>query len=84
MSTFEPDFRVIASEVDEDGNRKITRIQLVGGSLQFCTRPAMAGDFIGHPCPDCGHTNLVHPGASNPALRHCVLCELTARPRSDG
>jgi predicted RNA-binding Zn-ribbon protein involved in translation (DUF1610 family) len=34
-------------------------------------------DFlIGHPCPDCGHTNIAHPGSMNPRLRSCVICEM--------
>ena len=27
-------------------------------------------------CPLCGHGGLVHPGAHNPALTHCLLCEV--------
>lgn len=28
------------------------------------------------PCPDCGHTALVHPGVYNPELRSCALCNM--------
>ena len=41
-----------------------------------CTRQTIVGDVIGSACPDCGHTNVVHPGAHNPAIESCVLCRL--------
>lgn len=44
-----------------------------------CTRPTTAGEMIGDPCTDCGHTNVVHPGRLNPALTACVLCELVGQ-----
>ena len=31
--------------------------------------------WAGAPCPDCGHTMLVHGGPANPALELCVTCE---------
>ena len=43
-----------------------------------CERSDFAGERFGAPCPDCGHTNLVHPHSGNPALTACVLCELEA------
>lgn len=32
---------------------------------------AFVGEFIGDPCPDCGHSNVLH---SQP--RGCIGCEL--------
>lgn len=43
---------------------------------EACTRPTVAGELVGGSCPDCGHTTLVHPGTSNPALQACVICTL--------
>lgn len=45
--------------------------------MSICTTPATAGERIGKPCDDCGHTNLVHPGTHNPALDACLLCQLS-------
>jgi hypothetical protein len=44
-----------------------------------CVAQIRGSDPIGAPCPDCGHTNLVHPGHANPALTECVLCVLVNR-----
>ena len=45
----------------------------------ICTRSTGGSDRIGAACPDCGHTNLVHPQAyANPSLTACVICELLA------
>lgn len=41
-----------------------------------CTRTFNAGQVLGRACPDCRHTNLVHPGGHNPDIRQCVLCIL--------
>lgn len=48
--------------------------------MTACTRTAanVAGVDLA-PCPDCGHTLLVHPSALNPALTACALCALTAQ-----
>lgn len=35
--------------------------------------------WASQPCPDCGHTALVHPGPSNPALFGCALCQVEDR-----
>lgn len=43
-----------------------------------CTRRNAAGEAIGEACPECGHTNVVHPGRANPALDACVLCVMLA------
>lgn len=48
------------------------------GRVQACGRRSRPGDVIGAACPDCGHTNLLHPGPSNPALSACIVCELAA------
>lgn len=44
-----------------------------------CTKSDWEGEVVGAACPDCGHTNAVHPGVHNPVLDACVLCRL--RPR---
>lgn len=31
---------------------------------------------IGEACPDCGHTNVLHPGPHNPSLDECLVCRL--------
>lgn len=46
-----------------------------------CARRVRAGEVIGAACPDCGHTNSVHPGTQNPAVESCVLCRLEALTR---
>lgn len=28
------------------------------------------------PCPECGHSDSLHPGVLNPALTGCLVCEL--------
>lgn len=43
-----------------------------------CTRGGWGATVPGQACDDCGHTNLVHPGDHNPALRECLLCQLAA------
>jgi Zn ribbon nucleic-acid-binding protein len=42
-----------------------------------CTVRTEAGARAGAPCPNCGHTNLVHPGPDNPDVVECVICGLT-------
>lgn len=45
----------------------------------LCTGRAAQGMRIGTlplGCLRCGHTMLLHPGAHNPALEHCLVCEL--------
>ena len=37
----------------------------------LCTWECPAGWRIGDPCPECGHSDLVHVGT-----RHCPVCEL--------
>ena len=37
----------------------------------FCTWQAPAGRRIGDPCPECGHSDVVHVGTD-----HCPVCEL--------
>lgn len=54
------------------------QVRVVDLAAGPCRRPVAAGDLIGTPCPDCGHTNLIHPGTHNPALECCVICELVA------
>lgn len=41
-----------------------------------CTRGTAGHDMIGAACPVCGHTNLVHPGLSNPSLSSCAVCQI--------
>lgn len=31
---------------------------------------------VGSACPRCGHSGLAHPMAGNPAVTHCLLCEI--------
>jgi hypothetical protein len=38
---------------------------------ELCTWHPAAGRVIGHPCPVCGHSDLVHIGTE-----HCPVCEL--------
>jgi hypothetical protein len=38
---------------------------------EFCTWLALPGWVAGHPCPVCGHADLVHIGVD-----HCPVCEL--------
>jgi hypothetical protein len=38
---------------------------------ELCTWHPAAGRVIGHPCPVCGHSDLVHIGVD-----HCPVCEL--------
>ena len=46
-----------------------------GGWLTvLCTRRNSGTDIIGAPCPQCGHTNMLHPGTANPSLEACALC----------
>lgn len=47
-------------------------------AVEICTQRAIAGELIGDPCPNCGHTNLAHGGGHNPAVDACVICELQA------
>lgn len=42
----------------------------------ICRSGISAGMMIGIPCPNCGHTDLVHPGGHNPAISSCLLCLL--------
>lgn len=45
----------------------------------LCTTQALGSDRIGAACPDCGHTNIVHPNPQgNPSLTHCLFCSLEA------
>jgi hypothetical protein len=37
----------------------------------FCHWKPLAGHELGHPCPVCGHSDLVHIGTE-----HCPVCEL--------
>lgn len=41
-----------------------------------CTKSDFTGEVIGNACPDCGHTNVLHPGRHNPALNECLVCVL--------
>lgn len=41
-----------------------------------CRSGIPANSMIGVPCPNCGHTDLVHPGGHNPAVGECLLCVL--------
>lgn len=43
-----------------------------------CVRRTPDGEAIGEPCPDCGHTNLLHPGPTNPGLGACLACDYYA------
>lgn len=54
----------------------VDRRAVSAGDPVACTTPTPAGEVLGKPCPDCGHTNLAHPGASNPSLSVCVICEM--------
>jgi hypothetical protein len=47
-----------------------------GGPI--CRSGIPAGSMIGVPCPNCGHTDLAHPGGHNPAIGECLLCRLEA------
>jgi hypothetical protein len=38
---------------------------------EHCTWQTPAGWRLGHPCPVCGHSDLVHIGTD-----HCPVCEL--------
>lgn len=48
----------------------------------ICTRhigpDATIPEWLGAPCPDCGHTNLGHPGVTNLTLDACLICEVQA------
>lgn len=48
------------------------------GNPPVCTSPAGAVEYLGAPCPSCGHTTIAHPGPSNPALVECILCRVQA------
>lgn len=41
-----------------------------------CRAGVSPGQMIGVPCPNCGHTDLVHPGVHNPAISACLVCLL--------
>lgn len=43
-----------------------------------CTRRSKGSERIGAPCPDCGHTNIAHPGVGNPSLTECAICSMLA------
>lgn len=47
----------------------------------ICTRhvtPEDQPEWLGAPCPDCGHTTLGHPGMTNTTLDGCLICEVQA------
>ena len=44
------------------------------GQVRTCTYRTQPTDLIIGPCEYCGHTNLVHPGKSNPSLDECAIC----------
>jgi hypothetical protein len=48
----------------------------------ICTRhvgpDATMPEWMGAPCPDCGHTTLGHPGITNLTLDACLICEVQA------
>jgi hypothetical protein len=48
----------------------------------ICTRhvgpDATTPEWMGAPCPDCGHTTLGHPGITNLTLDACLVCEVQA------
>ena len=46
----------------------------------ICNRPTdppedASPSWLGAPCPDCGHTTLLHPGPANPGLAYCLTCD---------
>lgn len=45
--------------------------------VKACRMRVIAGQLIDVACPNCGHTQHLHPGPHNPALRACLLCELS-------
>lgn len=50
---------------------------LVRRGPDVCRRRTLAADLVGRPCPDCGHTDYLHPGNyNNPHLDACVICAL--------
>jgi uncharacterized Zn finger protein (UPF0148 family) len=44
----------------------------------FCHWKPLAGHELGHPCPVCGHSDLVHIGTG-----HCPVCELVFQATPD-
>lgn len=45
---------------------------------EVCQKSDFAGQIVATPCPDCGHTNVLHPGVHNPKLDECLVCRLEA------
>jgi hypothetical protein len=45
---------------------------------QLCNAHPIATEYLGAPCPFCGHTTVAHPGEHNPALDSCALCQIAA------
>lgn len=48
-------------------------------SRKNCRMSIPAGTIAGVPCPNCGHNNLLHPGAGNPAIIECLACDWEAK-----
>lgn len=46
--------------------------------MAVCTRPSHGGEKFGEACPECAHTNLVHPNPGNPGLSECQICVMHA------
>lgn len=46
--------------------------------MTVCVRSSDRVERMGAPCPECQHTNLVHPNLGNPALTECAVCRLLA------
>jgi hypothetical protein len=46
--------------------------------MMKCERRTQGSDMVNGPCPQCGHSTLVHPGLSDQKnlLTECVVCAL--------
>lgn len=44
----------------------------------ICRRQVLGSDPMGQCCPECRHTDFVHPGRPNPSLDSCAVCMIIA------